>query len=93
MGVMSQADLTQQLHILTRILKIQNMIRRTMNLLPNTGQRLKKAMTKVMVMYVGDEADLEERPSLRNDLKLPGSIRSKEMYDVTEWTKNVPDWE
>ena len=31
-GVMSQLDLTQQLHILTQILKIQNMIRRTMNL-------------------------------------------------------------
>ena len=46
-----------------------------------------------MVMYVGDEADLEERLSLRNDLKLPVSIRSKETYDMTEWTKNAPDWE
>ena len=46
-----------------------------------------------MVMYVGDKADLEERPSLRNDLKLPVSIRCKETYDVTEWMKNVPDWE
>ena len=44
-------------------------------------------------MYVEDEADLEERPSLRNDLKLPVLIRSKETYNVTEWTKNVPDWE
>ena len=46
-----------------------------------------------MVMYVRGEADLEERPSLRNDLKLPVSIRCKETYDVTEWMKNVPDWE
>ena len=44
-------------------------------------------------MYIGDEADLDERPSLRNDLKLPVSIRSKETYDMTEWMKNAPDWE
>ena len=45
-----------------------------------------------MVIYLGHMADLEERPSLENDLKLQGLIKCKEICDVTEWMKNVPDW-
>ena len=63
----------------------------------STGQKrnpiqAKKAMTKVMVIYLGDMADLEERPNLKNNFKLQGSIKSKEMCDVIELMKSAPDW-